>query len=1304
MQLSATDPNGDTLTFSISSGSGTTPFSIEASSGLISVASHLDYETTSSYTLYIIVDDGMSQVATTVTITVLDVPEILYHVECDPLVLSVVVTEDTPAMTNTTQRLACLDPDHSDASFTLSSTGGLPISLDEMGFVILTIELDYELQALHTVTASFIDQNGNAAVGSATVVISVLPINEYPPHFNETMMTTISIAESAPPATSLGQVVATDADDGSDGQVTYGVAGGNGSLHFTVHPSTGVIISIAPLDYEASTQYWLVITATDSPTNISTALSTNVTFTILVTDENDNNPLFSKHIYRASISEDAAGSNPVLQVYCTDDDTGINQAVTYSILDDTVIQFNTEETSGEIQVGAALDYESSQQYLFTVQCTDSGVPPLSSIAMVIIELLSANEFTPTFATSSVVYNVPEDTLVGTELGQLVASDGDGGLAGLLSFGVLHSDTYCPNHLIQIDAQSGKLYLTGSLDYESATIPQLLCQVQAMDSQEVVRTGTIDVLIVIININDNPPQCDRSVITITVPEDTAVSSSLDSFSCSDPDASSLSYTLVPYSSLVSLDTTTGSSVQLLLSEALDYENETNHHFTVLVTDGTFNATIKIFIEVEEANEYSPVFTQDEYHCTVSEMIAPGTLLSCVVTATDSDNGHDGELHYAITASSPVNNYFTINSSTGVIIVTRTIDYESDPLEFSLTVTSMDHSLTAVRSSNATVIITLLDLNDNVPVMDSSSIFTISEAADIGSIVGATSCSDADSGSNGAVTYSILSTNLVLDNVTLYPVSSPLPYIIDNSTGIIKTTATLDYEATSAYQLQLECADLGSPQHAIKTVAIISVEPVNEFSPSIDFPPPGLSLVINPLIDAVGSTLITISATDQDKGNDGIVTYSIELIDPLSESHVQILAVNSNSGALGLISLPSCALGDELMYRITATDGGDPPLNTSTDVTVLVLQSSCDSLPPSSSTSLYAASMIETASVNTTVVQVSCTNPNLMSSLTIKYMIITNSTQNNVFSIDEDTGQMRVAATLDYEQAHQVLVNVRCYYSDDASLSTDVSVYINIMAVNEYDPVFNMPAMIQVNEDTPPGAVVMTALATDADEGEDGRVTYTLVTEGPFDVDKFNGNVYLISTLDRETSDEYLLEIEAHDNAPDRRASSASVSVLVMDSNDNYPQCPQLLYRITISQDTVPGATLVQLNCTDLDEGSNGKLMYAIIGSQQTIPITMNETNGVLSLIEPATISNAPRQQTLAVGVTDSGISPLSITVHLFITLDLEAELVTNRTEDAVVAEAQQNTVTVTIDRVDSKSVSLIMCYFNQCTSCCSGLMQ
>ena len=109
-------------------------------------------------------------------------------------------------MTNTTQRLACLDPDHSDASFTLSSTGGLPISLDEMGFVILTIELDYELQALHTVTASFIDQNGNAAVGSATVVISVLPINEYPPHFNETMMTTISIAESAPPATSLGQV------------------------------------------------------------------------------------------------------------------------------------------------------------------------------------------------------------------------------------------------------------------------------------------------------------------------------------------------------------------------------------------------------------------------------------------------------------------------------------------------------------------------------------------------------------------------------------------------------------------------------------------------------------------------------------------------------------------------------------------------------------------------------------------------------------------------------------------------------------------------------------------------------------------------------------------------------------------------------------------------------------------------------------------------------------------------------------------------------------------------------------------
>ena len=814
--------------------------------------------------------------------------------------------------------------------------------------------------------------------------------------------------------------------------------------------------------------------------------------------------------------------------------------------------------------------------------------------------------------------------------------------------------------------------------------------QAEDSQQVVRTGTIDVLVAISNTNDNQPLCDPSVIVTTVPEDTASSSLLESFSCSDADSSPLGYTLVPTSSMFSLDTS-GPSVQLLLTQSLDYENETSHHVTVLVADGTFTTAINIFIVITEVNEHSPIFTQVEYHCSVSEMVAPGTSLLCSVRATDADHGNDGELHYAITTSS---NYFTVNSTAGIIIVTNSLDYETDPIEFSLVVSAIDHSLTAVRSGSASVVITLLDENDHAPVMELSSIFTVSEAAGIGGVVGIALCSDADSGSNGAVTYSILSTSEVFENGTMHP-SSSLPFSIDNSTGVIKTTAMLDYETVIAYQLQLKCADLGTPQHATESVAVISVEPANEFSPLFVFPPPpGLSLVINPQMDTIGSTLITISATDQDKGKDGSVTYSIELINPISESHVQVVAVDSHSGALGLVSQPSCALGDQLTYQLTAIDGGTPPRNASTTVTALVMQN-CNLLPPSSSASLYAANVLETAQENTSVVQITCIDPNPLSSLVIKYMITSDS---SVFAIDEDTGKVRVAASLDYEQAHQVMINVRCYYSDEATpLNADMSVYINILAANEYSPVFNMSAaaVIHVSEDTPPGAVVVTAQATDGDQGEDGRVTYTLVTDGPFDLDMFTGNVYLIGMLDREKRDEYLLEMVAHDNAPneaDRRASTATVSVLVQDSNDNYPQCPQQLYRVIIlHQDNVPGTALVQLNCTDLDEGNNGKLAYTIIGPEQTILATMNETTGVLSLTSPIT-GNTPRQHTLEVAVTDSGTLSLSITVHVFITLDLQTGYVTDQREDAQV-EAQQNTVSVTIDRVNSNSVSLVMYIHN-----------
>ena len=135
VQLSATDPDGDTLSFSIASGGGATSFSIDNSTGLISVQNSLDYETTSSYTLYIVVTDGWSEVVAMVSITVLDV---VYHVQCVPMVLRVEVAENVAATTNTSQRLVCQDPDHTDASFTFSlsssSGAGEPvISLDDLG-------------------------------------------------------------------------------------------------------------------------------------------------------------------------------------------------------------------------------------------------------------------------------------------------------------------------------------------------------------------------------------------------------------------------------------------------------------------------------------------------------------------------------------------------------------------------------------------------------------------------------------------------------------------------------------------------------------------------------------------------------------------------------------------------------------------------------------------------------------------------------------------------------------------------------------------------------------------------------------------------------------------------------------------------------------------------------------------------------------------------------------------------------------------------------------------------------------------
>lgn len=135
------------------------------------------------------------------------------------------------------------------------------------------------------------------------------------------------------------------------------------------------------LDYERKQQYELVIRATDSVSGVSA----EVPVSVLVQDVNDCLPIFEQDSYNVSVSEGASFGTAILKVIAHDNDTGINQMVTYGIQTDnknTSEYFQMDPLEGVVYLKKSLDHEQLAAHHFTVIAIDKGVPSLSSTAHV----------------------------------------------------------------------------------------------------------------------------------------------------------------------------------------------------------------------------------------------------------------------------------------------------------------------------------------------------------------------------------------------------------------------------------------------------------------------------------------------------------------------------------------------------------------------------------------------------------------------------------------------------------------------------------------------------------------------------------------------------------------------------------------------------------------------------------------------------------------------------------------------------------------------------------------------------------
>uniref|UniRef100_A0A0P4WGF4 Cadherin domain-containing protein n=1 Tax=Scylla olivacea TaxID=85551 RepID=A0A0P4WGF4_SCYOL len=228
-------------------------------------------------------------------------------------------------------------------------------------------------------------------------------------------------------------------------------------------------------------------------------------------------------------------------------------------------------------------------------------------------------------------------------------------------------------------------------------------------------------------------------------------------------------------------------------------------------------------------------------------------------------------------------------------------------------------------------------------------------------------------------------------------------------------------------------------------------------------------------------------------------------------------------------------------------------------------------------------------------------------------------------------------LDHEAKQVYRVTVQA--SDQGSPPRNVTtvLQIEVLDLNDNRPTFPASSVVfKVREGVKVGEEVGSVLAVDRDGGENGRVTYTILsgnTYGTFDINKTTGQVFTARQVDYELTTEYMLQVKAVDSsATNPQSSIINVKIEVQDENDQAPVFKDDPVIFSISENTAIGTPVWNFTATDLDSGDNGYVQYSLAQQRPKKVFRLDATTGMLTLMAPLD-HEEHREYTLVVTAAD-----------------------------------------------------------------------
>lgn len=588
-------------------------------------------------------------------------------------------------------------------------------------------------------------------------------------------------------------------------------------------------------------------------------------------------------------------------------------------------------------------------------------------------------------------------------------------------------------LCELDAASGNLLISQRIDREELCAQASVCTLQyqlLLEDPLQAHSLVLDVA----DINDNSPAFAAAEIKLDLVESTVLGRRFPLESAHDPDLGTNSvreYQLSPnehFALEMSTQINGNAYPELVLKKALDREAQAEHVLKIDGIDGgdpVRLGTASIHIRVLDANDNVPVFSQRVYKASVPENSAIGTVVA-KLNATDLDEGVYGEITYSFShLSDKMGGVIEINPQSGEVRVAGLIDYE-EASTHELDVQAKDGG---GQASHCKLIIDVIDVNDNKPVIEiKSASANVAEDSKPGTMVALINIYDLDTGSSGRVTCTIS------DNVPFKFVSEVKNYYM------LVTDGLLDREIQPEYNITVTATDAGSPSLSSVKVITIVLSDINDNPPTFTQSEYNANILENQL---VGTFVMRMKAEDIDDGSNAKILYEISRD---SNSEVSsFLTINSGTGELFTSRLFDYEQSVHFQIKVTARDGGEPPLSTACTVNVFIKDQN-DNAPvvlyPVQTTGYTAEDTVPAeAPRGYLVTKVVAVDADSGHNAWLSYRIIA-ATRPNLFAVGLHTGEIRtVRAFLEDDEPNQTVVVLVADNGPD-SLSATVTVSIVI----------------------------------------------------------------------------------------------------------------------------------------------------------------------------------------------------------------------------------------------------------------------